>query len=333
MKKRLPVDELIRWAYRVELPKAQARGKTFLRPEGWAMPWGAVTKSGMLGGEIDEPDVRNKYGVAPDTTSHVDPHPDAVRVYNEVCGLDELSFDLPEDWYPLSDLCPLDGPLAPWARGAVTRGLDEMLVADAPAATVAVSRSIRSASVVAAARRQRTLRRPVSSLIRRIAVLGPPDTAGDKPTLEVVKALNGRPRYFIRETIETETGPAEVETDGYDRKRRLPKPGAYTKHFLDPDPADAVVRRAEYQIWHAACGILVALLAGRLEGHEATAGDFPAWPWEEEPRPAPRVFVDLRTPQPNVRREQRPLAGPPPQRNPIVREKGLRERKRRSEKA
>lgn len=313
-KKKMPIDALIRWAYTVELPKAQARGRTFLRPEGWAMPWGAVTKTGMLGAEIDEPDIRNRYGLAPDVTAHSDPHPDAVRLYNEVRGLDELSFDVPEDWYPLADICPEDGPLAPWARGAVIRGLDEMLIAGPSTTEAAVSRGARSAEVVATRAPRRTLRRPVSDLIRRIAVLGPPDTAADTPSLEVVRATNGRPRYFIRETIVTATGPVEVEVDGYDRKRRLPKPGAYTKSYLDPDPADVVLRRAEHQVWHAACGILVTLLHGRLEAHAAEPADFPPWPWETGQRPAPRVLLDLRPPQPSIVRPPRPLAGPPPKR-------------------
>jgi hypothetical protein len=295
MKKRIAIDDLLRWTYRDELPKDGAT--SFLRPDGFGFGWGSVSKAGKYLADVQEPDVRNRFGLAPDLTAKSAPHPDAVSVYYAVQNLDELDFDLPEDWYPLADICPVESILGPSGLVATAKGVRQLAPAD---------------GAFTDGRGKRRLRRQVSDLIQRAAIIAPPEWRGEVPTIKKVSEY-GKPKWYIRETLIGESGPYEVEIDGFDRKRRLPKPGAYQKTYLDPDPVETVITRAEYQIFVAASELLVADLRGRLAEHEPVTSDRSAWPWEGEDRPPPRVLVDLR-PQPVIKRDPKPVAGPPPKR-------------------
>jgi hypothetical protein len=292
VKKSLSIEKLLLWAFRDELPKEQAT-TSFLRPDTFTNPAMAISKVRDLGTTVDEPDVRNRFGMVPDFTAQESPHPDAIAVYHAVRRLSELQLALPDDWNPLTDM----GDLGP----------------DGPAAIAAALRRL-SITDINGVRHLRDGHAP-TYLVPRSAILGPPDWQCEKPVRKTEKLHDGRIRYFVMQNIVTEQGSFEIEVDGFDYGKNRAKPGAYKKTFLDPSPEDAAVARGEYEIWHAALGVLAEELAGRLEDHDVIASDRPARPWEEGERPAPRILVD-NTPRQPIAVEPRPVAGPLPDRTP-----------------
>lgn len=282
-KTRRSIEDLLKWTYTQELPKDGAT--QFLRPSGFGFGWGSGLQ---YMANIDE--AVNRYGVPIDKTAQAAPHPDAKLIHTVVGGLDELEFDLPEDWYPLSDICPLDGDLGPAGLAATLRGLRRVYTVDQNGC--------------------RYLKRSVADFVRSCAILGPPDWRGDPPVVRKVCHENGKPRWFLREVLVADAGNYEIEADGYDKKRKCPKPGAYQKTYLQPDPIEVVERRAEYQILISAWAAVFEALAGRMEQFEAEMSDRPAWPWEDGDRPAPRILTDGREVRP-IKQVPRPRALPP----------------------
>lgn len=293
MKKPIDIEVFVRWAYRDELPKEQTQ-TSFLRPDTFTNPAMAISKVQNLGTTIDEPDIRNRYGLVPDFTAQTSPHEDAVRVYNAVRRLGELDLDLPEDWYPLTDL----GDLGKEGPAAVVRAINAVSLAD-----------------ITGRRHLRDVHGPVR-LIERAAILGPVDWHAEKPVRKLRAHWNGKARWFIME--KTAEG-VEYEADGFDNAKRRPKNGAYQKEYLDPDPIDAAIARADYEIWHACLGALYDDLVGRLDDFDVTPTQRSARPWEEGEAPRPRILVDRTLRQPIIR-EPRPLAGPPPYRGIVKKE-------------
>ncbi len=273
-RKRIAVDALVAWAYRRELPKASG---VATGPAGFPVGWGKVSEwveELSLAGLDD-----NRYGVAPDLTAQSEPHPDAVRVHEAMLRLEAefAEVELPEGWSPLADL----GLSGPHEARAIGQGL------------ALATRVLPDG--------RRVMRRSPRQLVFRAAILGAPDWMIERPVERVVTEF-GRPKWFLRETT-TICAPAvsggevcetiEREVDGFDRKLRAPKPGAYQKTFLDPDPAEGVAGRAEWEIWIAALDALRSLLDG-LEAHEATPCGLPARPWEGGGVYTGRILPDLR---------------------------------------
>ncbi len=260
--KTIGIEPLLKWAYCDELPKALPDG-----PGRSRMFSASAVQASLM--ELYTVIDANRFGVVPDLSASGAPHPDAVAVHEAVCGLDAMELDLPDDWSPLADL----GDLGPEGAAAVGRALMALTVLDAAG--------------------QRRLRQTPRRLIERHAILGGcPDTEGEKPERKVVKEF-GKAKWFRRVLVEIEGGSIESEVDGFDRKRRRPYPGAYQKHVLDPDPAPVAVARAEYEIWHAALGVLVEDLAGRLADHRVAATDRPQQPWLAG-HAGPRILPALR---------------------------------------
>lgn len=309
MKKLISIENLLRWTYRDELPKEQVSTGFLRGPQGYGTPWGSVTKTGMLGQPIDEPDIRNRYGVVPDLTAQGGAHPDAVRVWIEVQDLANVDFVLPDDWYPLADL----GDLKSYSQASLGPG--KLLCVLTPRerlcplsdfgefenygrAALAIAK--KSLCVRDIAGRQH-LKRSSVQLLEHFTLMGTvPDWRLPPPEETICRKENGTPRWFIKEPMLTddEGGTIEIEADGMHRTRRRPKMGAYLKVYLDPDPILAAIARIEYRIWHSALGILAERLAGRLDDHDVVASDRPAEPWEGGAPAPPRVLMDLRTPQP-----------------------------------
>lgn len=285
MKKPISIEKLLVWTYRDELPKEQV-GTLFLRPDTFAGSWGAITKTGLLGTEVQEPDIRNRYGLVPDFTAQASPHEDAVKVYQAVRRLGDLHLDLPADWNPLVDL----GDFGVDGAAAIVRGLAALSVTD-----------------INGRRHLRDVHGPVH-LVERAAIMGPPDWHFPKPVRKLVSHSNGKPRWFIKE--KTATGHV-YEAEGFDTSARRPKIGAYQKPYLDPDPIDAVVARGQYQIWYTALGLIVDDLADRLELWDVGPSAQSPYPWEDGDVAMPRILSDGTVYKPIVRMP-RPLAGPPP---------------------
>lgn len=266
----MPIEDLLRWAYRDELPKDDA--PSHIDMPGYGGAWGGIERYGELMTLVDEP--VNCWGVVPNFLAGGRPHPDAVAIGEAVMDLDAYTLDLPEDWSPLSDMPDL---------GALGEG--------------AIGRAVDRATTLGADGRTRRLKTSPSFLIRRCAILAPPDWHGETPEVKLVTGANGKARWFRRSVIVSDVGPYECEVNGFNERRRRPYDDAYQKSYLDPDPMAVAVARAEYEVWHAALDLLVIELDGVLDAHQALATNHPARPWEGEEGRIPRILPDL-TPQP-----------------------------------
>jgi hypothetical protein len=261
MKATMTVEDAVRWAYRDELPKAEAtRGK--LGPAGH----GNGSASANVASEYwCVPD--NRFGVVPFLQCGEDPARDAVAIYNAVQQLDQVPVVINAAW--TADMPDLPG-LGTLVEQAILRAMEQetMLVGA-----------------------KRVLRRPVSMIVRDAALIGIED--GRLFDLPVVRTVmdHGRPKYFRRVMVPGPEGSFEAEVDGFDRKRRIPYPDAYTKTFLDPDLTPVFCERAVYQTWRAAMDVLFEDLAGQLAEVDLLPCVAPRAPWRAGPV---TVLQDLR---------------------------------------
>lgn len=273
MPKTMDIEALLRWAFVDELPK-EASSST-LTGIGYVSAWGGIERYGELLTMIDAP--ANRWGVVPSGAGS-DPHPDAVAIGDAVRRLDDIEVAPPEGWDPLCDLATPD-------LGA--QGL-AMLRACAAGAYERIT-------TLDADGRTRVVRFGLFDLVRRCAILGrPPAWEADAPRVVSIKGDRGRERWFRRATLTGADGiPYEVELDGYDARRKRPHPDAYRKFRLEPDPLDAAVARAEYEVWHAALALLVVDLDGRLADHRATGPARAERPWMGPAQDAARILPDI----------------------------------------
>lgn len=270
--KKMPIEDLLRWAYRDELPK-EAGDRRVGGPMSYGSMFGRISEYSELLTLVDAPP--NRWGVVPFAGTNVMPHPDAVAIGEAVQALDAWTLDLPDDWSPLSDMPDL---------GTLGAG--------------AVGRAVERATVTGDDGRTRRLKTSPSFLLRRCAILAPPDWHGETPEVKL-EMSHGKPRWFRRIVIQGDAGGYECEVDGYNARRKRPYDDAYQKSYLDPDPTDVAVARAEYEVWHAALELLVIELDGVLSEHVALATNHPARPWEGEEGRVARILPDLR-PQPQT---------------------------------
>lgn len=270
----MDIEDLLRWAFTVELPKDGA--PIALRPSGDARGWRSVEAFGETLARIDEP---NQWGVLAANVDLGRPHPDALEIGAAVAELDAVEVCLPEGWAPLGDLAGL---------GLGEDG-ERLLVQTVEAAFARATR-------LGADGRTRVLRSSLAALVRSCAILGKtPVWEADAPQVVSVKSEGGREVWWRRVTVMDKTGqPYETELpDGYDLKRKRTRPDAYRKFRLEPDPIEAAIGRAEYEVWHAALGYLVSVLDGRLVDHVATGPARAIRPWETGETVPARVLVDL----------------------------------------
>jgi hypothetical protein len=101
----VPIDDLLRWAYREELPKAKAFSLATRGPKGFGRALAALEMFEKYLSTIDYP--VNQYGVVTDASLPPPPHPDAIIIAEAVMELDSYELGLPEDWDPFGDLAPL----------------------------------------------------------------------------------------------------------------------------------------------------------------------------------------------------------------------------------
>jgi hypothetical protein len=80
--KQIAIIQLLEWAYRHELPKAERPGGAL--GASTSSSWGMVYELGILGTVIDAS--INGYGVVPAYMDEGDPHPDALLVGEAVAG-------------------------------------------------------------------------------------------------------------------------------------------------------------------------------------------------------------------------------------------------------
>lgn len=265
----LDIEDLLRWAYREELPKA---GRPLPAP---ALPqpgWFAVGRYAELLADID----LNEYGVAPLSISGDAPHDDARRVAAAVEGLAALDLDLPADWSPLADM----GDLGQDGAVCCARALARLTHIDADGV--------------------RRLKATPGRLVIKHAILGGcPDWRAEAPRRDFVRSAGGgHPQWFVRREIWSTDAFGrdiceEVEAPvSVDERSRRPPVGAYRKAVLIPDPTDAAVARAEYEVWRAALDVLAADLDGALAEYAPVASRRARRPWETPEATRPTLWVE-----------------------------------------
>lgn len=270
--KRMPIETHLKRVYLDELPKADA--VRIIGPVGVKIAWGRIDRFGELMTEIDEDGVTlNRYGCPLDEAATTGPSEDAIRTYAAILALDDMRIAVANDWHPLEDIDDGD----PLYQAAIGRALNRITTLDGLDRVLTIRPSL---------------------LVRKHAILGgAPDTYAEKP-IRQLQSRNGRPQYFRRtlvqigETADGQPRYGEAEVDGYNAKRQRPYPDAYTKAFLDPDPVDAVIARAEYETWRSALDVLADVLPTLLETVEIEPTEWPRRPWLQGTPPGRRILVD-----------------------------------------
>jgi len=272
-----PVETVVAWAFREELPKMPRRADG---PMAMAGGWDRTGRFAELLSLVDRFGV-NQYGIVPDFSADRWPTADALAIADAVAAVDDAWFcDLqPEDWHPAPELDCFGGlgamaVSAAWRRMTKTEG------------------------------ERQVLRVRPSHLVIRAAVLGPRLDAmelGD--VVERFEAHgNGEAKWFVEKTVDVVVGALPdgsdrteartVEQNGWNSRQRRPLPGAYRKTFLDPDPVPTIIARAEHEIWLSALEMVRCQLGGRLSDVEMLPSAIPVAPWIGTLREA-RILPDL----------------------------------------
>lgn len=258
--KTIGIEALLAWAYRDELPKA-VDATPMGGALGFGAGWDSVSRQGELMADCVSDGRPNAYGVLPLAAWYgAPPHADALAVHEAVLRLAACEVEVPDGWSPLVGL-----------------GLSEQEQREAIAR--AAPRVFRQGLDGG-----RRFAFDVRELVRRYAILGGcPDWRVAPPKRRLVEVC-GQPAWFrvVRQRSVMFGDLRAVEIDGFDARRQRPFPDAYRKTVLTPDPALAVVDRAEYESWAAALDWLARDLsaAGALGAHVVAASDRSLRPWE-----------------------------------------------------
>lgn len=250
--KTMTIEALLAWAFTAELCKIDD-GRT-----GAAMrsSFASVSAYGELMAMIDR--TPNPYGVIP-IVGDAEPHPDAVKIGDEVRALAARGFEIPDGWQPFPE----------WT--------DEHGLIAAEVARVAGEVRLKG---------DRLAGRHVVALVTTAAILGRgPDWEASEPKVKMVEA-NGKPLWFVKRKSKDAFGRVyEFEADGYDRRKQRPLKGAYRKHELSGPIRGAILSRLDWELWQSALKFLAYMLDGRLESHRIAPFVPDRQPWR---RPARR---------------------------------------------
>ncbi|PZQ82671.1 MAG: hypothetical protein DI549_10850 [Ancylobacter novellus] len=270
----IDIEDLLVWAYRVELPKVPAAP---VAPARFSRGWAPMSAFGDLLAVIDEGDVRNDYGVTPDRTALSGPHPDALAVHRTVIELSSLHLGVPDGWWPFDDMASPDG----WGK------LGPAVVAD-----VLGRLAVRGDD---GAMRFKTA---PGWLVQKHAIMGTaPDWLAEPIEYRTVRAANGKARWFMKRLVaqfvnDEIIGYTEHEVDGWCGSRRRPFPDAYHKMELVPSPFHVGCDRAEYEVWYVALVALAEMLAESLTAHRVTGPRRASRPWAPD-APQTRILPSL----------------------------------------
>lgn len=254
----MPIEDLLRWAFRDELPKSPPRG-------GGEWRSAAPGFAGVGGAWATMPSVDNHWGVVADLHADGPPHPDAVLIGEAVTQLDAWEIDLPIDWNPLSDL------------GLSEVEQYEVLSRVMIAALMGPARLIRKHAIMGGCPEWEA-ERPERMMVRR--------GNGRDAWFRKINLPYTDPFGVVIDRV--------VEVDGYDARGKRPYKGAYRKTVLEPDPKPAAESRGEYELWRSALDAMCEMLAGALKDHEALPSARPIRPWESGDVPTVRVLPDLK---------------------------------------
>ena len=249
---KMTIENLLTWAFTQELWKVGSGGAGVDIP---LSAWSMVQSYAEVGTLIDRSP--NQYGVLPGFEDDVIAHPDAILAGEAVrCLARSGGFDIAKGWQPFPEWDDEHGLIA----AEVSYALDEVLL-NSPA----------------------TQARQVANLVMSCAVLGRgPLWEADCPAAEEI-TRNGKPLWFVKKKARDLMGRVyEYETDGYDRKRKVPKRGAYRKYRLAFSVRGAAISRLEWQVWRDALEHLHSDLQGRLSGHSLLPFKADRTPWISE---------------------------------------------------
>ncbi|MER8786867.1 hypothetical protein NKH71_03200 [Mesorhizobium sp. M0983] len=270
-----PVEDVIAWAWRDELPKVPRRQDG---PMTMAGGWDRAGRFAELLSLVDLFGV-NQFGAVPDFSAESWPCQDAQLIGGAVMALDDYALELPEDWHPAPELDRFGG----LGAKALSEAWRRMTIDDGQGRV--------------------TLRLKPSELIIRRAVMGWEADAMvlDDTTQEIERHANGKPRYYLKTTQHQLTGRVVdgqdetvariVEVNGVNKKGEA-LPGAYTKPYLDPNPVNAIIARAEHEIWVSALAMVFDAVAGQMEDVVMLPSTVPLAPWLAD-APVARVLPDL----------------------------------------
>ncbi len=273
-KRSLDIEAALRWAFRDELPKREPcpiGASRMVR----SLP--QVASRAEVGETVTQRMMdrsSNRFGVVPDLAGGGEAHLDAVLIGRAVEDLDSHEIGVPPDWRPLAEMDDLSPEVTRLIQAAVD----------------AISADVSS--------RTRLFGMKTSALVRRHALAGgAPVWDAQVPSVKVMSTPNGQPMWFVRrlqlsEAVDGRTVSEEVEENGYNPRSKRPYGDAYRKTFLDPDPSEAILGRAEYEVWHAALDALCADLAPRLSSIRLLPSRRAARPWLDGDM-APSVLPDL----------------------------------------
>jgi hypothetical protein len=266
-KRRIGIEEALRWAYRDELPKTPRAAPSHMPlVSQWRQVEEFFEELSLAG--LDE----NRFGLVADPFAQSEPHPDAIRIHEAVRRLEEFDIDMPDGWPFVGD-----------GEGALRCG--------AGVRDLVFGRDRQGA---------RRLRFSVPLLLAHHAIMGDcPDWRVEDYAEGVETWPNGRPKYYrtMRQWFDGPNGPVEdvfevVVQTGH-RAGGVPVEECYTKAVLDPDPTFDLVSRAKYEVWRAALDVLAIDLEGELDTLDVEASFRAREPWVTGETRSGRILPDL----------------------------------------
>lgn len=279
MKKQIPIDDLLVWAYRDELPKKELSTSN----------WDGVAGYGMLGGIDIDDDPWQAYLRSQRYPFIGKPHEDALLLDWMVRGLPDVAVDWPRERAGLLGhlLSYLDDDEI--AVSAMSTG---------PVVTVEEGRD-RRGKRTASAKVERSPPQPhlssVSQLVRMHAVMGTRPVWDMPIRLIPTKGPNGKPVIAYE-------GQGQLDgrlLRGLTKGRRY-GPKARCLLDLDPTAAEIAAARWEYQVWHQAL-MTLANESWNLRDHVPLP-----------PRAQPHPWLTGQTQDPPIRHSPRTNAKPIP---------------------
>lgn len=240
---KMTLPEFLKWAFCEEL--------AHVATDGGSAAWSMMASYAALGTVVDTSGVGG--AGLPELT---DVHPDALAANEAVMLLASERFELPDDWRACPDLADPHGLIADCYRDVVER----------------------RALAYSGDRNQNLI-----GLVIACAMMGKePEWRLEQPKFQIV-AHRGVPAWFLKSVQKDAFGRSyDVETNGFDLKKRRPKPGAYRKYQLSAPFGGAIQSRIDWYLWACAMERLAERLATGLKSHEIRPFSVLREPWLSE---------------------------------------------------
>lgn len=246
--KNVDVAELLTWAFTQELWKVGSGGGISSVP---GSNYSSVIGFGELCALIDR--TPNHFGVIPGF-EEAEAHEDALAVGYAVKALAGLGLVMPSAGWNIFP--EFDDP-----HGAIANEVDRVLS------------NWRAKGAAAAGAH-------LVALTTRCAILGKgPDWRADEPRVAPLMKW-GNAMWFVRRRRKDSLGNHfDVESDGFDKRTRRPKPGAYRKFRVVEPMTSAVLDRLDWWLWQRALESVHEALSGRLSAHRLFEYQRVCEPW------------------------------------------------------